>query len=189
MALNRGSTGLNVYRGSTQQKVYRGSTLIVEPTSPTATYTGMLRRVNSGNIRLLGSYTNSGDPDTSFSSAISGFQLPAEWMAGDSIAYVRIFGVINVGSGDGGRLTLQLNSADTGDGGSAGPDLTSDLETTLQVTVEVGTNSISLDVSNANLDDTEEPYTWNFNTSGSRAFMDALSLGLHTATITLTNPN
>lgn len=112
---------------------------------------------------------------------ISGFAVPSAWMANGRTGYVRFFELDDLNI-----WYLRINDTDSGTGSDSGDDLISSLESTLQVKVTVGSRSITSTLSF----DSTEPYSWSpIPSSSTRNFREALSTGLHQATITLTNPN
>lgn len=187
MALNRGSTGLSVYQGSTRKKVYRGSTLILDA-EDSAEWTGDLRAGGSGSSKRFGSVKADGFENED---AFSGFQIPASWMAGDTVAYVRSF-FLEFGTAL-RRLILRLDSNDSGFGTDAGPDFISELEGNLIIEVSTGGVTRTIYFSDGTQADTAEPYTRVY-LSGNDSYTSVdellgLSNGEHTTTIKLINPN
>ena len=148
-------------------------------------WSGTLRRVNTGSLQGFGSLTSGFDNDAS---AISGFGLPASWLASNPIAYVRIFW-IQLGSG-GPALTLRLASSDSGIGAENGPDLTDALEASLDFTLEVGSETLEVSFADAVSTDDSEPYSVSYDSNGVTGtaisqFLADLPIGLHATTLTL----
>ena len=80
---------------------------------------------------------------------------------------------------------MYLNDTDSGSGGGFGHDFISALETTLQISVTVGTSTITFTLGS----DTSEPYLW-VPTNGQDVedFVEDLTPGLHNTTLKFINP-
>ena len=136
----------------------------------------------SGN-KYIGSIQADGNDDAS---TFSGFQLPQSWsQSGTHGLYVRTFSVDNNRST--GTCILKLDTLDSGLGGGANDDLTDALEKSLKVRLQLGESVFQFSFEGNT--DRSEPYSFTVSNSAELvAFVAGISTGLHTAIITLTNP-
>ena len=123
----------------------------------------------------------------------AGAQLPTEWVVNDGTSYLRYITLFQGSFGNFvGYVQLRFNATDSGDGNTAGPDLTPAVEAALSVTFTSGENSVTVAGPTAMgslVSDALEPYVWQpSNNSAVSAFAASLIVG-SSLTVTLRAPS
>lgn len=147
-------------------------------------WTGQLRRANntSGTQSVFGSVNTIA---SNVFTIISGLNIPADWMASNTAAFLTGFFMVGTG-GNAGFVQFHLSFTDGASGGD-GQELLSSIENNgLRIDVTAGTSSVSVIMNSGTIDDISEPYAFKpSNSSEVITFVDGLSIGLHNTTLKL----